>query len=360
MVKQTMTTFPDRPAGDEKLYHTLDLINDQEAERTFMAGDYYQRIGKVASAEFYFGKIAQRWPKSAWAAKAKTQLAALAKLPRKQSLPSKIMTQPGSTDPFGGSGRLRRRAAWAAAWAAWAAMGWHGRMAPARMISIATRGSGGGSDRLRGPWRGGSVRMRSLGTLGRVRRDPRRRRLALARPSWPSAGCGYSIRAPFDPDVRTVYVPVFRSITFRRDVNLQLTELVRRRSSSAPPSRSSALPRGPTRSWTGTINFADKNIIVENPFNLPRQLTATLIATVNWTHNPPLEKEMTAAPVVVAETVNFVPEVGETSHDRLLAGEPEDRHADRRHDGRAVVRSADRPSGATVDARPSSKAGHRP
>ncbi len=34
LIRQTMTAFPDRPAGDEKLYHTLDLINAQEAERT--------------------------------------------------------------------------------------------------------------------------------------------------------------------------------------------------------------------------------------------------------------------------------------------------------------------------------------
>jgi hypothetical protein len=95
-----MATVPDRPAGNEKLYHTLDLINDAEAERSYVIGDYYRRTGKVASAEFYFGKIRQRWPNSPWAAKAKTQLAVLAKMPRKQSLPSKIMTQPGAYDSF--------------------------------------------------------------------------------------------------------------------------------------------------------------------------------------------------------------------------------------------------------------------
>src|SRR5208337_801042 len=35
LVKQTMTSFPDRQASYENLYHTLDLINDQEAERTY-------------------------------------------------------------------------------------------------------------------------------------------------------------------------------------------------------------------------------------------------------------------------------------------------------------------------------------
>ncbi len=103
LVKQTMTSFPDH-ANYENLYHTLDLINDQEAERTFRIGEYYKRIGKVTSAEYYFGKLPQRWPSSHWSVQAKTELAQLAKLPRKPSVPSKIMTSPGSNDPYYSAG----------------------------------------------------------------------------------------------------------------------------------------------------------------------------------------------------------------------------------------------------------------
>ena len=106
LIKQTMTAFPDRPAGNEKLYHVLDLVNDQEAERAFVIGDYYQRTGKVVSAEFYFGKIRQRWPKSPWATKAKTRLAVLAKMPRKSSAPSKINIGRFAGDPFASSGGI--------------------------------------------------------------------------------------------------------------------------------------------------------------------------------------------------------------------------------------------------------------
>lgn len=105
LVKQTMAAFPDRPAGNEKLYHTLDLINDSEAERDYFRAAYYKRAGYPASAEFYFAKVTQRFPKSSWAAKAKTELASLAKVPRVRHDPSKIMTLPGSNDPvLGGSG----------------------------------------------------------------------------------------------------------------------------------------------------------------------------------------------------------------------------------------------------------------
>jgi len=100
MVKQTLATFPDRPEGNEKLYRTLDIINDQEAERTFSVGDYYRQAHYPGSAEYYFAMIPQRWPKSPWAAKAKVQLAALSKAPRETHAPSKIMSQPGANDPF--------------------------------------------------------------------------------------------------------------------------------------------------------------------------------------------------------------------------------------------------------------------
>src|SRR5205823_734477 len=104
LVKQTMQTFPERQASYEKLYQTLDVVNDAEAEKTYQDGMYYKRAGMVTSAEFYLGKIPQRWPNSPWAVKAKTELAQLAKLPRKASKPSKIIIQPGSTDPFYSAG----------------------------------------------------------------------------------------------------------------------------------------------------------------------------------------------------------------------------------------------------------------
>lgn len=102
LIKQSMNLFPDRPEGNEKLYHTLDLVNDATAERMYGIGDYYKRIGNIASAEYYFGMLPQKWPQSPWTVKAKTQLAALAKMPRKKSIPYKILTQPGVNDPFSG------------------------------------------------------------------------------------------------------------------------------------------------------------------------------------------------------------------------------------------------------------------
>lgn len=124
-------------------------------------------------------------------------------------------------------------------------------------------------------------------------------------------GCGYTVRPPFTDAVRTVYVPVFRSVSFRRDVNLQLTELVIKEIETRTPFKVVGSPEGADSTLEGTINFADKNFILTNPFNLPRQLTTTLTVGVTWTDNRSTKK--VREPVVVTETVNFVPEVGETS-----------------------------------------------
>jgi outer membrane protein assembly factor BamD (BamD/ComL family) len=102
MVKQTMTNFPEREEGVNDLYHTLDIINDQEAARNYEIGKYYIRALKPMSAEYQFGMVMAKWPKSKWAALAKKEMAGLAKAPRKASLPSKIMTLPGSTDSLTG------------------------------------------------------------------------------------------------------------------------------------------------------------------------------------------------------------------------------------------------------------------
>jgi hypothetical protein len=128
-------------------------------------------------------------------------------------------------------------------------------------------------------------------------------------------GCrmtGYSARAPYDTRIRTVYVPVFKSITFRRDVNLMLTELVVKEIERRTPYKVVGKPEDADSALEGTVNFADKNVIVESPFNLPRQLTSTMIVTATWTDNK-AEKKENPNPAVIAETFNFYPEIGESS-----------------------------------------------
>ncbi len=127
------------------------------------------------------------------------------------------------------------------------------------------------------------------------------------------SGCGYSFRAPYSHDIKTVYVPVFRSISFRRDVNLQLTELVIKEIERRTPYKVVGTQDNADTIIDGTVNFADKTLMVENPFNYPRQIQAMMNVSVNWTHNPPTAEELDRGPTTIAENFSFVPEVGETS-----------------------------------------------
>jgi hypothetical protein len=148
-------------------------------------------------------------------------------------------------------------------------------------------------------------------------RKPTRRHalrvLALSLAAATASGCGYSVRPPYDTSVRTIFVPVFRSISFRREVQLQLTELVIKEIEKRTPYKVVSNIEEADMILEGTINFADKNTVVENPFNLPRQLNAILNVSVNWIHNPPTDLERNRLPTVVSETVTFAPELGETS-----------------------------------------------
>jgi TolA-binding protein len=110
LIRRATSTFPERDqATSDFLARSLDLINDQEAEIAFRRGEFYRRTGYPQAAELSYGEVRARWPQSEWAKKSQDQLALIAKAPRKAVLPSKIMTTPGSPDPYGdglGSGSM--------------------------------------------------------------------------------------------------------------------------------------------------------------------------------------------------------------------------------------------------------------
>lgn len=126
-------------------------------------------------------------------------------------------------------------------------------------------------------------------------------------------GCGYSFRPPYDKAVRTVYVPIFRTQTYRRDINYQLTELVMKEIERRTPYKVVSSPEGADTMLIGVIQSTDKNTVVENPDNLPRQLNASVTVSVKWTRIPPSPAEEKRGPVIITELSNFAPEIGEST-----------------------------------------------
>ncbi len=101
LIQKTMVTFPDRdPATSEFLTKSLELINEEMAAVTYQHGEFYRQTGYPGAAELSFAEVRARWPKSRYASLAREQLALISKAPRKEVLPSKIMTTPGAADPY--------------------------------------------------------------------------------------------------------------------------------------------------------------------------------------------------------------------------------------------------------------------
>ena len=100
--------------------------------------------------------------------------------------------------------------------------------------------------------------------------------LALAGPT----GCGYSIRPPFDANIKTVYVPVFRSFSFYKDINFRLTELLIKEIKDLTPYKVVGSPEEADSTLEGITRFFEKNIMLENPYNLPRHLSASITVEV--------------------------------------------------------------------------------
>jgi hypothetical protein len=124
---------------------------------------------------------------------------------------------------------------------------------------------------------------------------------------------GWHFYAPFDTtEVKTVFV-YFKSQSFRRDLQQQLTEAVTKEISLRTPYRVVGNPKDADSLLSGVITMENKNLVVEAPTNLPRELNATMNVQVSWTRNPPTAEERGRGPTLVAETINFIPEVGETA-----------------------------------------------
>ena len=149
-----------------------------------------------------------------------------------------------------------------------------------------------------------------------------------------------------------MFVPVFKTQSFRRDVNLNLTELIQKEIMNRTPYKVVGRPEGADTILEGTINYVDKNIVVENPFNLPRELNMTIAVSVKWMHNPPTEVEKSPAADARRRDRQLRPRGRRDGPDGLLPGQPAAGRPDRRYDGAALVhrcRPEVTPSARTVD-----------
>ena len=124
------------------------------------------------------------------------------------------------------------------------------------------------------------------------------------------SGCGYSNSSLHPQNVRTVYVEMFQSKEFRRGIEFQLTEALRKQIDSrttyrnAPKERADTVITGEVLEWRETT--LGKDFIAA----LPRETAATLVVRFRW-------QDMRTGKLLVDQprlltTVEYVRPVGET------------------------------------------------
>lgn len=148
------------------------------------------------------------------------------------------------------------------------------------------------------------------------RGGPRRLALiaAIAALAAAGPGCGYTLRAPFDESIRTVYVPIFRSHSFRDDINIRLQEELVKEIEDRTTYRVVDDPERADTILSGTVLYTTKYTSVVNPNNYPRQLFAELTVEVSWEDlRTPSDPDKPPPTVRFSETVPFFPEPGETA-----------------------------------------------
>jgi len=131
------------------------------------------------------------------------------------------------------------------------------------------------------------------------------------------SGCGYMLGPSNVQGVRTVYVPVFKSESFRRNLDYLLTEAVQKEIKSRSGYRLVDEPMADTV-LSGRIVDVRKNPLSETRFDDPRETQLLLGAEVSWVDRRngqilqqrvfPIGQELAQH----SSQVSFAPEVGQS------------------------------------------------
>ena len=142
------------------------------------------------------------------------------------------------------------------------------------------------------------------------------------------AGCAtYQIgnRTLYPQDVHTVYVPMFDSDSFRRNLGERLTEAVMKEIENKTPYKVVGTPNADSI-LSGRIVSETKRVVTENHYDDPRQLDVSLSIEVSWVDRGGgiLYDGCVALPPelrMVTASATFVPEYGQsvaTAHQRAV------------------------------------------
>ncbi len=134
------------------------------------------------------------------------------------------------------------------------------------------------------------------------------------------AGCsGYQVgnSSLYDRDVRTVYVPMFESASYRRNLGERLTEAVMKEIEAKTPYKVVGSPNADSI-LSGRIVGETKRVVAENSYDDPRELEVNLQVEVSWVDRQGSVLRETACVELPPElsmvhgNMALVPEVGQS------------------------------------------------
>ena len=131
------------------------------------------------------------------------------------------------------------------------------------------------------------------------------------------SGCGYTVGNSFRPEIRTVHVPMFKTGSFRRGFELQLTEAVQKQIQLNTNYRLAKEPNADTR-LVGRIVSINKRIQNQNQYTDPREIEMAVHVEVRWEDartNEVLQQErfpLDSQTVQTLALTSFAPETGQS------------------------------------------------
>jgi len=125
-----------------------------------------------------------------------------------------------------------------------------------------------------------------------------------------STGCGYKAGGPYRTDIRTVYVEMFGSREFRRELEFQLTEAVKKRIGSDTPYRLAPREKADTILTGEVLEERQAAWAPDFRSRQPREKQLTLAVRIQW-RDVRTGRLLVDTPVQL-QTVDYLTPTGET------------------------------------------------
>ena len=132
-----------------------------------------------------------------------------------------------------------------------------------------------------------------------------------------ASGCGYNVGPMYPAEIRTIHVPIFTSSSFRRNVELQLTEAVQKEVQLRTPYRLAKREYADTI-LNGRVIEIRKEVLGESAQDDPRELQFSVAVEVEWKDNRTGELLATQKFPISPDAIHliaeadFAPELGQS------------------------------------------------